>query len=250
MLVTAHQRNIKLTGIIYMHRIADARYTPPAQRYLSAFQKLLGMQAMSQVTLVTTCWDLESREQARIRAEALANNFWRPMIREGSTMVSHNNTRASALSIVRSLVHRDTERRRNEHPADNAMYAGVHEILVDGRPMIDTSAAQVLQTDLRDAINKLERSNAELRRQFEDQLRSNQNLLNQTLSDAEARERSNQIVMSDARRREEALREQIAALGNDHRDSNRLREDLDRLIRQNSRMRREIERGLLQCAVM
>jgi hypothetical protein len=249
MLVTAHHQEIKLTGIIYMHRISDARYGPTARRHLTAFQQLLGMRAMSQVTLVTTCWDLETPSQAQIRAQQLENQFWRPMIQEGSTMVRHHNTRASALSIVRSIVERDMERRQSEHLVPNRMYAGVREVVVDGRPMIDTRAAQVIQNDLQDAINRLERSNTELRRQFEEQMESNRNLLNQTLTQAEARERSTQLILRDARHREQSLRSQIEALGNDHADSRRLREDLDQLKRQNSRLRTEIQRGL-QCAVM
>jgi len=50
------KRGIRLSGILYLHRISDRRMTGSAKKNLLMFKKLCGNNALVNVTLATTMW--------------------------------------------------------------------------------------------------------------------------------------------------------------------------------------------------
>ena len=54
---TAHKSNIKLTGLILLHRIGDVRVGGVGQRNIRMFKRLCGDDSLASVVLATTMWD-------------------------------------------------------------------------------------------------------------------------------------------------------------------------------------------------
>jgi hypothetical protein len=103
-------QNIKLTGIVYLHRITDPRMTGNALKNLRTFQKLCGKKSMSSVVLVTTMWEHVNPADGDIREADLQNTaeFWGDMIRENSTTMRHLNNHHSAMNIIAYLIQKRT----------------------------------------------------------------------------------------------------------------------------------------------
>lgn len=78
-------------------------------RNLVMFQKLVGAEQLSNVTLVTTHWNAvdaaTGRERMRILGEN--NNMWGAMLKRGSTMASFDGTPAGAHEILRKILARN-----------------------------------------------------------------------------------------------------------------------------------------------
>ena len=98
---------MKLSGIIYLHRIKDERMTNAIMRNLSMFRNLCGEDAFRNVVLVTTFWDeLQDQAKGESRESQLAQRpeWWGYMTSKGSKLRRFDNTKEAALSIVGELI--------------------------------------------------------------------------------------------------------------------------------------------------
>ena len=70
------------------------------------FQELCGEETYPNVLLVTTMWDTVTPEVGNSRDQELATKdiFFKPVLEKGARMMRHDNTRESALEIIRNLV--------------------------------------------------------------------------------------------------------------------------------------------------
>ena len=105
-LSSTYKNKLKLTGILYVHRIKDERMTNTLMRNLSMFRSLCGDDAFKNVILVTTFRDeLQdmSKGEARERDLVQKTEWWGYMASKGSRTRRFLNTRESALSIIGDL---------------------------------------------------------------------------------------------------------------------------------------------------
>lgn len=123
-LESTYRAGTKLSGIMYLHRITDARMQGSALRNLKMFKQLCGEGYFKNLTLGTTCWSLVDPQEATSREMELEenNNFWKPMISRGARMVripddvtearnlvyKITNHKATALQIQREVVDQKT----------------------------------------------------------------------------------------------------------------------------------------------
>ncbi|KAF9450875.1 hypothetical protein P691DRAFT_843395 [Macrolepiota fuliginosa MF-IS2] len=99
-----YEAGVKLSGILYLHRITDNRMTNTLLRNQEMFQNLCGSSALSNVMLVTTHWDqLETTDQGIKNEEELRSNYWQPLLDGGSQMLRFEHTCSSAWNIISSL---------------------------------------------------------------------------------------------------------------------------------------------------
>ncbi|KAF7966177.1 hypothetical protein HWV62_39756 [Athelia sp. TMB] len=98
-----YTQRIKLTAIIYLHRISDIRMTGSAIRNMDLFQKLCGNRAARNVILVTTMWDEVDEEAGERREAELRDTFWRSMVAHGSQTARFSHTPESAWNILGSF---------------------------------------------------------------------------------------------------------------------------------------------------
>lgn len=101
-LTASYASNIKLNGIIYLHRITDDRLGGQAKSNLIMFKQLCGPDAFSNVILATTMWEsVEPTIGAQREFELKTKqDYWGFMISKGSRVVRHMNTVESARQLV------------------------------------------------------------------------------------------------------------------------------------------------------
>ena len=66
-----YKHNLKLAGIVYVHRITDNRMTNTLLRNLSVIRNLCGEEPLKNVTLLTTHWDVADRKVAKSREQEM-----------------------------------------------------------------------------------------------------------------------------------------------------------------------------------
>jgi len=147
-----YDNKIKLSGLIYLHRITDVRMTGSAKRNLFMFQKLCGSDCLPNVILATTMWGLVEPNLGAAREKELVEteDFWGYMKRSGSSVVRHMGTRTSAMQILELLLNRCHE----------MTLAIQQEINVEGRDLDDTGAGRQVNEDI---LKERERHQRELR---------------------------------------------------------------------------------------
>ncbi|KAI5992853.1 P-loop containing nucleoside triphosphate hydrolase protein [Pisolithus marmoratus] len=107
-----YKKNIKLSGVLYLHRISDNRVSGTPLRNYNMFKELCGKENFKNVILVTTMWDEVTEEAGLAREKELQSDFWRSMICLGSTIHRFEGTMESAWKIINSIsVVRPVQRR-------------------------------------------------------------------------------------------------------------------------------------------
>ena len=165
-----YERDIKLDGIIYLHRITNNRMAGTPLRNLRVFRKLCGDTAFSSVVLVTTMWDrVDECTGSRREMELLATD-WSTMINYGATSCRFSNTADSAWNIVKILRGGkvllllqeeivELKLSLNETQAGKTLYSDLQRLLAEQRDTVRCLAEQAR-----------EESNPEAARQFEAEL--------------------------------------------------------------------------------
>lgn len=149
----AYENKVRLTGIVYLHRILDTRLGGSAMKNLRMFKKLCGESSLASVVLATTMWDDIDEDTGNKREQQLKTNprFWAGMIGSGSTVFRHDRKLASAMGIVSYLV-------KKERPIDTDI---AREMVDNNKTLDQTSAGIEVTTEL-----------AEQKKRFEEQLKN------------------------------------------------------------------------------
>lgn len=102
----SHSAGIRFIGVIYMQRISDVKVSGSTRQCFKMFQELCGEETYPNILLVTGMWDTVTLEVGNSRDQELRTKdiFFKPVLEKGARMMRHDNTRESALEIVRNLV--------------------------------------------------------------------------------------------------------------------------------------------------
>ena len=95
---------IKLSGILYFHRISDNRVAGSPYKNLVMFEKLCGMNAPQNIILTTTMWDQVDDDVGSRREKELMAKYWKGMMDQGSKTVRYYNSAASAWNVIEHFV--------------------------------------------------------------------------------------------------------------------------------------------------
>jgi hypothetical protein len=137
----AHKNKLKLSGIIYLQRIADVRIGGSGIRNIKMFKKLCGDDGLGSVVLATTFWNyFPDTQQANAREKQFMekDNLWKPLIQQGSKVFRQDSDKSSATSIVRYLIDR----------ARPVILDIQREMVEQELPLNSTGAGHVVSTDL------------------------------------------------------------------------------------------------------
>jgi hypothetical protein len=97
----SHKKNIKLAGIVYLHRISDNRMSGAALYNLRTFASMCGRDAMRGAILVTTMWG-DVKEEVGIRREVELKDIFRKDVMDIQfRMERFTNTSESAWCIIK-----------------------------------------------------------------------------------------------------------------------------------------------------
>ncbi|KAI6013445.1 P-loop containing nucleoside triphosphate hydrolase protein, partial [Pisolithus microcarpus] len=145
-----YRQKVKLSGIIYTHRITNDGMSGPVWKNLDMFGRLCGERAAGGVWLVTTMWDkVRDRELADDRVSQLEANLWKPLIDAGARhkRFEENSSRCAwrvvedltgggePLLLQQELV--DGERRLSETTVGQALYAHFQKLLQEQKETIE-----------------------------------------------------------------------------------------------------------------
>lgn len=169
-LVQTYKSDVKLSGLIYLHRITDNRMGGSPFRNLRMFGNLCGDLVMSRVVLVSTMWDNVNLEAGEKREGELKQQFWQGFIERGSmvdrlkpsngeeawrivdALIENSQERDSVL-LQEELV--DLKRRLNETEAGKTLYTSLQLLLAEQKNGMKTLLGQL---DSDNADPKLKKS--------------------------------------------------------------------------------------------
>ncbi|KDQ54626.1 hypothetical protein JAAARDRAFT_38306 [Jaapia argillacea MUCL 33604] len=142
-LVEAYGNDVKLAGIIYLHRISDNRMSGSTHKNLRMFGKLCGDSAAQRVILVSTMWDEVDPKIGESREGELKRRYWRGLLDNRASTARFTNTPDSAWSIIGKVAENAAEREAlllqeemgdlqmhlNETAAGKTLYASLEKLL-------------------------------------------------------------------------------------------------------------------------
>ncbi len=100
---SSYNNQMKLAGIIYIHRISDNRMTGTPFKDLKMFSQLCGTAAAERVVLATTMWGSIKQEAGLRREDELKSKYWKDMIDKKAQIARFEASYDSAWAIIGSL---------------------------------------------------------------------------------------------------------------------------------------------------
>ena len=137
-LIGSFRDGVKISGVIYLHRISDPKMEGTALRNLRMFRKLCGDDFLKNVVLGTTFWDLVSDDQGNRREEELlqTEGFFKDMKQQGCDVVRITDDRESNLKIL------------SRFAAKLPMVMRIQQELFEGKTLAETAAASAVSQEL------------------------------------------------------------------------------------------------------
>ena len=136
-LTAQYKLQIRLKGIIFLHRINDNRIGGSGLRYLKIFRAIWGDDALPSVALVSTMWSKVEPGEGLRRDVELRGDIWKEMVAKGSYMFQYNGTSEMAETIVGQLLVKP-----------EIVLKIQLELVEKRRPLVDTSAGNMVSSDL------------------------------------------------------------------------------------------------------
>lgn len=148
-LTAAHERGIRLSGIIYLHCITNNRLPGTAVRALDAFKKMCGTEAFKGVILATTMWDMVSVKdlaKAEKRHEEFSEKVRHDVIEHGGKLVRLSAVEIDAVKILHHIVQKNRR----------LTLRFQRQLVDENRLIYETEAGQVLYKDLNKRYQSLQ----------------------------------------------------------------------------------------------
>lgn len=101
-----YQQGVKLSGVIYMHRISDFRMGGIAMRNFTMFKQLCGGDFLKNVAIVTSMWSEVTASIGEAREAELRDQemFFKPVLEQGARLLRLDRNVESGQAIVRSMI--------------------------------------------------------------------------------------------------------------------------------------------------
>ena len=142
-----YAHDIFLTGVILLQPVTHNRVQGSEKRRTRLFEKVCGPNAFGNVVIATTMWSEvrdELEGQSRVQQRKASNDFWGNMVNHGAKVVRHDNTKTSAINIVKMLIHKQVVTLQMQD-----------ELRTGGGRVSATAAGQQLHEDLGATSQKL-----------------------------------------------------------------------------------------------
>jgi len=148
-LTKTYKRDIKLAGILYLHRISDNRVGGTPLLNMRMFENLCGKNAFQNVILTTTMWDTVDAETGLQREKELKSEYWKGMINRGSKTMRYRNNHESAWDILDSVLGHsrlaillqkemvDMERQLRETTAGQTLYNALERLVKEQQEKLE-----------------------------------------------------------------------------------------------------------------
>jgi predicted small metal-binding protein len=163
-LAQSYRFQIRLTGIIYLHRITDVRVGGQGMKNLRMFRKVCGEKNLGSVLLVTTMWSLCPPSDANNREAQLTSNsdLWKFLIGKGARIFRHDRGQESGQQILDYLLARGRKITLDIQ----------HEMIDEGKQLVETNAGREVQADIEKLKEAHKKEMQEIREDMEEAIRS------------------------------------------------------------------------------
>ena len=94
----------KLSGLIYVQRISDPRFSGLSSRNLRMFRKLCGTENFQNVVVLTTYWDQLPTWEGDQREQQLKSNYFARLVEGGARFMRHDRTVESTRKVLRHIM--------------------------------------------------------------------------------------------------------------------------------------------------
>ncbi|KAG8911213.1 hypothetical protein FRC02_006732, partial [Tulasnella sp. 418] len=152
----AYKNRKLLHGLLYLQKITDNRITGMSWRNMKLFHKLCGNNAMKNVILCSTMWDIIDPNTAKEREEDLLANFWNKMTAQGARSARHYGTPDSALNIIDKLL---------ELPP---ISLDIQVSMAQGKTLLETEAGKWVNKELLELQKKHEKEMEDLEKELQE----------------------------------------------------------------------------------
>ncbi|PPQ81007.1 hypothetical protein CVT25_014515 [Psilocybe cyanescens] len=162
-LATAYEKQKRLAGVIYIHRISDFRMTGISSRNFKMFRELCGESTLRNVVIVTNMWGEVSRDVGEAREQELANQdmFFKPVLEKGALFLRHENTRETAHNVLRHII--------ENHPVSLQIQ---RELIDEGKDISQTAAGAELNREMMEQIQKHRQELRSLQEEMQEAIRT------------------------------------------------------------------------------
>ena len=195
-LLESYRDGLKVSGIIYLHRISAPRMEGSSMRNLRMFRRLCGEEFMQNVILGTTFWDAVGEEAGAAREKELleTEGFFKEMKDRNCDIVRISNDRGECLKLL------------SRFAAKQPSLMCIQQELFEGKLLEETGAASAISQEL-----------AELQRQNNEKFADARNQLQRNLTRSELEKayslqlerRAHDVQMDEIASQQEALSSKI-----------------------------------------
>jgi len=152
-----YSAGVKLSGIIYVHRISDDRFGGLAAKNFRMFRQLCGGETLQNVMLMTNMWGRVTPQQGADREQQLRDKHFKAAIEKGAQLCRHTNTPESAQAILRKIL-------KNKPLALQIQ----HELIDQGKDIGQTGAGAELNREICTVVARYQRGIKELEKDMQE----------------------------------------------------------------------------------
>ncbi|OQD66356.1 hypothetical protein PENPOL_c004G02345 [Penicillium polonicum] len=248
-LTTTYKKEIRLSGILYLHRISDNRMGGCAHRNLIMFKRLCGPEGIKSVIFLTTFWEKVDPTDGDNREKTLksTDQFWGYFVDKGARVQRHWNTDDSAMAAIRNFVPSDTTQ-----PPEEIKLAIQTEMVDSHKDLDQTSAGQELQSELQKEREKMQQEFNERAREIQEEKDQEMRDLLREDQERQARELQRrdseiqELKISMERMHERKIQQLEERLLEEQNANRRHREEMEQMIRQLQTKHNQIEQRQIQ----
>jgi hypothetical protein len=142
---TRYEKGVKLSGILYMHRISDERFTGISVRNFRMFRQLCGDSTLKNVVLVSNMWGKVTQEVGEVRERELVGKHFKPALDNDAQFVRHYETTQSSHDIIRRIMKNDP-----------TIFQIQRELVDEGKSLDHTAAGEVVSEEINRLIRRHE----------------------------------------------------------------------------------------------
>jgi hypothetical protein len=242
-LAQAYQFRVRLTGIIYLHRIIDVRIGGAGMKNLRMFRKLCGEQGLGSVILATTMWSLCPAADASRREDQLVhqNDLWKFLVGRGARVFRQDDGAVSGQKIIDHLIKR----------AQPVTLDIQREMVDQGLKLADTGAGREVQEELERLKEKHDKEMREIRQEMEEAIREKDEERQEELREyrtqvdrqmREAAEQTRQLESSREQLRREMKEQHSREIEQLRNEVVRRQQELERTSKENNKRYDELQK--------
>lgn len=141
---------IPISGVIYVHDIMNEKFTGSASRYLSMCTRIVGSNALRNVTILTTKWDRDSKDNGMPEKERREQMFkdkpWKELIKQGASIrrIGLADGQNAYVNIVKNVL---------KNVATTLQIQ--QELVEDKLPLNETAAGKMLDKQIQKATKAI-----------------------------------------------------------------------------------------------